>query len=50
MVQIPALNLSQIFGTRKLSMANENHNIRNEPNKKNFMWGNSSDLEPENSK
>ena len=31
-------------------MANENHNIRNDPNKQHFRWGNSSELKSENSK
>ena len=45
-----ALNLSQIFGTGKLLMADDNHNIRNDSSKKHFMWGNSSELKSENSK
>ena len=36
-----ALNLNKILGTGKLSMSNENHNIRNDPNKQHFRWGNS---------
>ena len=50
MGQIPALNISQIPGTGKLSMANDNHNIRNSPNKWHFRWGNSSEFKSENSK
>ena len=39
-----------MLDTGKLSMDTKNHNISNEPNKKYFRWGNSSELKSENSK